>query len=192
LVNRKDLTGMVADKYLKHKRYFWIRPLVEAVNGIWINREQADFQALRSARDYLKAGYALGIAPEGTRSHTGALIPAKTGVAYLADKAGVPIVPVAIWGTEAAIAQVLRLRRPHVFIRFGPPFNLPKLQRGDRSDMLQSNTVLIMCRIAAMLPEQYHGVYQDHPCLREMQPAGLEKTPVQAQGATEGNDWPSP
>lgn len=166
-VERRDLTALVADKYLNNP---FISILVQAVGGIWINREAADLRALRLAREYLQAGHALGIAPEGTRSHTGGLIEGKTGVAYLAEKAGVPIVPVAIWGTEVAIHQVLRLKRAPVHIHFGKPFSLTASKRSDRGDRgaaLQRNTVRIMCQIAALLPERYHGVYAGHACLQE-------------------------
>lgn len=168
VIDRKDLTALITDKYVRH---ILIRPLVEAVRGIWINREEADVQALRTARNYLREGRALGIAPEGTRSTTGALLQAKTGVAYLADKAGAPILPVAIWGTETAAAQLKRLRRPAIHIHFGEPFMLPKLARDERSEALERNTDTIMCRIAVMLPPQYRGVYAGHPCLSDGQDA---------------------
>jgi len=162
LLERTDITSLVADKYQNN---LLLRPLVNAMHGIWINREQADFHALRQALDYLKSGGMLGIAPEGTRSRTGALIPAKTGVAYLAGRAGVLVVPAGIWGTEIAIAQLCRLRRPLIHIRFGEPFQLPPLERGDRSASLQENTDEIMCHIAALLPPAYRGAYADYPKL---------------------------
>ena len=168
LLERQDATGLVADKY-KSKPFF--RWLINLVNPIWINRESADFQALREAREYLQKGGLLGIAPEGTRSRTGALIQAKTGVAYLADRAKVPIVPIAITGTENAFGELGRLHRPLLTVRFGQPFTLPLLDRQDRSAALQRNTDEIMCRIAAMLPPQYRGVYADHPRLKEFLPA---------------------
>ena len=83
VVERQDLTALVADKY---KYYPFIAPVVYAVNGIWIHREDTDFHALRKATEYLRNGGILGIAPEGTRSTNRGLIEAKTGVAYLADK----------------------------------------------------------------------------------------------------------
>lgn len=162
---RDDITGLVADKYLKN---IWVRPLVEAVKGIWIHREDADFQALRAALQYLRSGGMLGIAPEGTRSHTGSLQLAKTGAAYLAQKAGVPVIPTAIWGTESAVAKLLRLQRPRIYVRFGAPFYLPPLDRDNRGRALQRDTDEIMCRIAALLPVKYRGVYAHHPRLREL------------------------
>ena len=80
LGKRRDMSALVADKY---KRNFLIRPLIVGVGGIWINREEADIQALREARQFLRNGGMLGIAPEGTRSRTGALDPGQ-------DRGGVP------------------------------------------------------------------------------------------------------
>jgi 1-acyl-sn-glycerol-3-phosphate acyltransferase len=160
LLERRDATSLVADTY---RHNFFVRWLVESVGGIWVNRQQADFQALRAARDYLQQGGILGIAPEGTRSRTGALRPAKTGVAYLAEKARVPILPIAITGTEDAFSRLLHLQRPRITVRFGDPFILPPLDPHDRSASLQRNTEEIMHRIAVMLPEKYRGAYADLP-----------------------------
>lgn len=162
LLDRKDATGLVADKYLKNP---FIRWLVNRVHGIWINRESADFHALRSAVEYLEQGGLLGIAPEGTRSRTASLSRAKTGVAFLADKASqsigspVSIVPVAISGTDRAFHALARLQRGRILVRVGEPFTLPMLQKRGRAETLQRNTNEIMSRIACMLPESYRGVY---------------------------------
>jgi 1-acyl-sn-glycerol-3-phosphate acyltransferase len=165
VIARPDTTGLVADTY---RANFILRPLIEAVHGIWLNRGEADLHALRAAREHLQKGGLLGIAPEGTRSTTGALMHAKTGVAYLADKAGTPIVPAAITGTEDAVDRLLHLHRPRLGMRFGKPFHLPPLERNDRSAGLQRNTDEIMCQIAALLPACYRGVYADHPRLQEL------------------------
>jgi 1-acyl-sn-glycerol-3-phosphate acyltransferase len=165
LMKRQDVTGLAADKYKKYPFFRWI---INAVHGIWLNREEADIEALKAARDHLLAGGALGIAPEGTRSLTGALIQAKTGTAYLADKARVPIVPVAISGTDKAVHELFRLHRPHIQVKFGAPFCLPPVERRSREADLQRNSDEIMCRIAALLPPEYRGVYADHPRLQEL------------------------
>lgn len=164
-ITRPDLTGLVADKYQKMPFFRW---LVNAVGGIWINRESADFNALRQACAYLQRGGLLGIAPEGTRSRSGALNAAKTGVAYLAARSEAPIIPIAIWGSEKVFRELKRLRRPQVHVRFGAPFRLPPLPPGERAAGLQRNTDEIMCRIAAMLPPAYRGVYAAHPRLQEL------------------------
>jgi 1-acyl-sn-glycerol-3-phosphate acyltransferase len=165
LLERQDISGLVADKYKKNPVF---RLLIDVVNGIYINRESSDFQALRAARNYLSEGHILGIAPEGTRARTGVLIPAKTGVAYLADKANVPVIPLAIYGTENAMAKVFRLQRPKITIHFSQPILFPPIARSNRDSAMQRNTDEIMCQIAAMLPAKYHGAYANHPRLQEI------------------------
>lgn len=164
-LERDDATTLVAKKHRRNTFYRW---LLNSVDGIWINRQEADFKALRAARKYLEEGGVLGIAPEGTRSSTGALIQGKTGVAYLADKANVPILPAAITGTDGAVPQILRLKRPRITFQVGELLYLPPLERTERDAALRRNTDELMCRIAAMLPERYRGVYQDHPRLQEL------------------------
>ncbi len=173
LIKRKDVTGLVAKKHQKNPLF---RYIVNSVGGIWLNREEADTHALRAAIEHLQRGGVLGIAPEGTRSSTGAMIPAKTGAAYLADRAGVPILPVAITGTYQGIQQLLHFHRPNIIVRFGKPFMLPKVPKENREKALKQNTDEIMCRIAAMLPPEYRGVYANHPRLREL----LEEEQIKA------------
>ncbi len=116
-----------------------------------------------------------GLAPEGTRTKTGGLARGKSGVAYIAQQSGAPILPMAHFGTERVVQGWLRLRRPIVTVRMGPPFRLPPLPAGDRSLGLRQQTDLVMCHIAALLPPEYRGVYADHLELRrllaESQPA---------------------
>jgi len=165
LIKRNDATGLVA---LKHKKNPVIRFVVENAKGIWINRDETDFMALKQARSQLKNGGLLGIAPEGTRTNDHQLIQAKPGVAFLADKSDAVIVPMAVTGTENSLKKVLTLQRPKVTVEFGEPFQLPPLDRKDRDVSLQRNTDEILCRIAAMLPEKYRGFYRNHPRLTEL------------------------
>jgi 1-acyl-sn-glycerol-3-phosphate acyltransferase len=166
---RKDVTALVAKKHQKNPLYRWI---VNSVGGIWLNRDDPDAHAIRTARDYLQNGGLLGISPEGTRSPSGKLILAKTGAAYLADVARVPIIPVAITGTHNGIRRALALQHPCLTIRFGKPFTLAPIDRRNRDAGLACNTDEIMCRIAAMLPTEYHGVYAGHPRLKELSEPG--------------------
>ena len=162
---RKDITALVADKYKKYPLFNWIL----TVGGIiWLDRDKADFGAFRLAADVLKSGVALGIAPEGTRSQTGQLQEGKPGTVLLAQKAKVPIVPVAITGTEEFFKRLLTLRWPQVKITFGPAFTLPPLDRANRDESLQKMTEEIMARIAILLPPKYWGFYKDNPRLQEM------------------------
>ena len=165
LAKREDLTGWVADKYRKIP----LMPLIiHWLDAIWLDREGSDISALKHAQAYLQEGHMLGIAPEGTRSPTGALIEGKKGVAYLAAKTGVPIIPGAVTGTEKMNREWLRMRRPSLTVRFGAPFTLPEMKRNSRDELLQQGTDEIMCRIAALLPSEYRGVYSNHPRLKAL------------------------
>lgn len=74
------------------------------------NRNAA-IRSLRQARDLLASGTHVWIAPEGTRSHTGELLPFKKGAFYLAFEAGLPILPVTLQGTRNVLpAQGIRSR----------------------------------------------------------------------------------
>jgi len=155
---RKDMTALIADDY-RSNPFFWI--ILQTGGAIWLDRTKADFSAFRQAVDLIKQGKVLGIAPEGTRSRVGELLEGKPGVLLLAARAGVPIVPVGITGTEVGMKKMLRLHWPEITVRFGKPFNLPPLSRENRDEAMRAATTEVMCQIAALLPEKYRGFYKD-------------------------------
>jgi len=155
---RSDITALITTKYLKQPLIKWF---AETAEGIWIDRDIADFSAIQAASKVLAQGLVLGIAPEGTRSKTGQLQEGKPGTIMLALKSGVPIVPIGITGTEDAFEKWKRLRRPHIIVRIGEPFTVPKFQPGQRSEELKRWTDILMRRIADLLPQQYRGFYAD-------------------------------
>ncbi|MBL7063017.1 MAG: 1-acyl-sn-glycerol-3-phosphate acyltransferase [Anaerolineae bacterium] len=143
----------------KHRRNPIYAPILAIVGSIWVRRGEVDRKALREALDVLKRGEVLGMAPEGTRARgTYALQKGKTGAAYLATRADVPIVPVGLTGTEQIKHNLPRLRRTRVRVVVGKPFRLPESGRV-RSQKLREYTDLIMHHIAELLPEEYRGEY---------------------------------
>lgn len=153
---RPDITALVTTKYQEKPFVKWFTNIAE---GIWINRDIADFSAIRKASEELAKGRALGIAPEGTRSMTSQMQEGKPGTIMLALKTGAPIVPVALTGTEDALKKLAHFRRPHITVTFGEPFTLPEFQPRHRSEELHRWTEILMRKIAVMLPEEYRGVY---------------------------------
>jgi 1-acyl-sn-glycerol-3-phosphate acyltransferase len=166
-INRWDMFVLIAEKWGKIGLVRWVG---KYFNFIFIDRFNPDIKALRKVISLMEKNNILVIAPEGTRSRTGALIEAKPGVSYLATKLNRPIVPVAITGTEDknVFGNLKRLRRSHITLTAGTPFTLPPLPRENRDEVLKKYTDEIMCRIAALLPEHYRGVYADHPRLKEL------------------------
>ena len=136
--------------------------LLRLANVIWVNRGHFDRAALRRGLQVLSEGGILGIAPEGRISLTGALEQGKTGTAFLARRADVPLLPVAITGTEKAAAEWRRLRRPQVSLTIGKPFRLEPEREGlSRKEQLRADADFIVIRLAGMLPPEYRGVYAD-------------------------------
>ena len=132
-----------------------LRRLVRFLGAIPVKRGEADRQLLRASDSLLKRGKILIIFPEGTRSKTAQLIQAHAGVGMIALRAGVPIVPVAINGSEHALKKF----RPCVTITYGEPMYLqPKGAKITKEDINEA-TETVMRRIASMLPESYRGIY---------------------------------
>ena len=137
---------------------------------MFIDRFNSDIGAIRATLRRLNQGQILTITPEGTRSKSGNLIEAKPGGIYLAWKAGVPILPVAITGCEDAVVKdrLKHLRRLHIHAVAGPSFTLSPLAGKDREALMQHYTDEVTCRIAALLPEGRRGVYAGHARLQEL------------------------
>lgn len=165
VLNRPDIIMVVAEKYEKYAIFRW---LVKSTNGMFVDRYNSDIHAIRETLRRLQQGQVFTITPEGTRSKSGNLIEAKPGGTYLAWKAGVPIVPVALTGTEDAVVveRLKHFKRLKVRIVAGKPFNLPPVKGKDRDAAMLQYTDEVMCRIAALLPPERRGVYTQHPRLK--------------------------
>jgi 1-acyl-sn-glycerol-3-phosphate acyltransferase len=82
--------------------------------------------AMKAIQHALEAGEAAAVYPEGTRRHGRDIGPLFDGTAYLAVKLGVPIVPVAVGGSEEILASGKKLPRLHrVSVRVGAPIHPP-------------------------------------------------------------------
>jgi len=102
------------------------RGFFEGIDAIPVDRHssRAAQESLEAALAVLRAGKAFGIYPEGTRSRDGRLYRGRTGVAWLALTAGVPVVPVGLRGTDE-VQPVGRSipRLAAVTVSFGRPID---------------------------------------------------------------------
>ena len=121
-------------------------------------------KALRWALNVLDRDGALMVFPEGARSRTGGLQPAKPGIGYLAFKSQAPILPIAVTGTEH-IPGYWRIAFPlcKIHVRIGQPFTLPAIEGRLSKEMLQQGADIVMERIAQLLPPEYRGHYSTTP-----------------------------
>lgn len=105
----------------------FIRSFLWLTDCIPVEQDAPDRRALRLSIQKLKAGDALVIFPEGTRSDHGKLRPFQLGPAMIAAEAKVPIVPCGLAGFYNAWKMEAPLPRPApVAIVFGEPF-VPEL-----------------------------------------------------------------
>jgi 1-acyl-sn-glycerol-3-phosphate acyltransferase len=167
ILDREDLIMPVAEKYKDHPLYGAIG---RAANAIWLNRFDADYSAFRQILDRMKQGGLLVIAPEGTRSKTEALQEGKMGVAFLASKSGYPVLPVAVTGTEdrGILENIKHFHRSKITATAADLLYIDIPKGAGREEAMRRATDEIMCQIGALLPENYRGVYADHPRLKEL------------------------
>jgi len=116
---------------------------------------------LKSARDALEKGLILGMFPEGGRSRDGKLRKGKPGSAVIASKTNVPILPVGIVGTDKIKGISWLWKRPGIVVNIGKPFKLPPNHSKMRKSQMQLLTAQIMREIAALLPPEYQGAYEE-------------------------------
>ena len=138
-----------------------------------VRRGEADLAALRAATELVKGGAMLVMFPEGTRSRTGGMTRGHPGTALIALRTGAPILPVAVTGSEAITWPWLFLKPRSVKcirVVIGEPFHLPPVERIN-SEAATEATAYIMRRIAALLPEQYRGVYAEAEQQAQQAPA---------------------
>jgi 1-acyl-sn-glycerol-3-phosphate acyltransferase len=89
---------------------------------------------------------------------------AKSGIAYMVEQTGVPVVPVGLVGTTEDFWQrAKRGERPQLEMRIGKPLTLPEItvKGNERHEARQQNADLVMRHLAGLLPEEYRGVYAE-------------------------------
>ena len=124
------------------------------VGSIPVSLERPDPGAIRRVLRMLEGGRVIGIFPEGPFSREGRLVPGQPGVAMIALRSGMPVVPAAIEGTyEALVRRRFYVPRRHpMSVRFGAPMHLGRARRrrvtrAEREDVTRN----IMAEIAALL-----------------------------------------
>jgi 1-acyl-sn-glycerol-3-phosphate acyltransferase len=135
---------------------------MRAFGAFPVRRNEADLSALRQAVRAMDAGLAVCIFPEGTRAAASArLREGWPGAALLAMRHDVPILPIAITGSQHMALPRLFLRpfrRYEITLTVGEPFRIPRPQRLN-AESTKAGTTMIMTRIAALLPPEYRGYY---------------------------------
>ena len=83
-----------------------LRAIVKGLHAFPVNRGSSDMAAMRTAMQVLREGHVLGIFPEGTRQQGGPVTNIETGVAVLALKSKVPLIPVLVGGKYTFFGRI--------------------------------------------------------------------------------------
>ena len=123
---------------------FWMN----AVGVIPVKRNSPDFSALKKSLNIVKSGDGLAIFPEGTRRLADkAFLDPEPGVGFLADKAGVPVIPAFVSGTYEALPKGVNKKinfGREILLRFGKEIHI------ERGKPYQETSNLIMASIAQL------------------------------------------
>lgn len=139
------------------QRYFFT-----ATGQVPIDRTGADSAtaALTTAARLLGEGRLVGIFPEGSRTRDGRLNRGRTGIARMAHRTGVPVVPCATVGVFDVAPPGTRVPRPRkVTLRFGEPLRFPDLGgRAPSAQELRDWTDALMAEIQRLSGQQASGI----------------------------------
>ena len=152
-ITKRQLRFMTKDSVWRVKT---LGALVNRLGGFPVNRGTPDREAMRRSLIALEQGNGLVLFPEGQRRSGPTVEALHDGVAYLAARAGVPIVPVGIAGSDAALAPGARFvkLRQRVTVEVGAPI-MP--QDGARGRIPRSAVRVLTADLEAELQRLYQA-----------------------------------
>ena len=129
-VTRRRVRFMGKDSLWKYR---WSGALFSSLGGFPVHRGTPDREALRLCEEAVRDGEPVVLFPEGTRQSGPEVRPLFEGASFVAARAGVPIVPVGIGGSEWAMPKGSRRIRPvKVVMVIGDPILPPPRPEGGR------------------------------------------------------------
>ena len=139
--------------------------------ALWIygfiptNRSKLNPSTIKMSKKVLRENDILGIFPEGDTEHDKLRQP-KSGVVYLSASSSAPIIPIGVYGLDKSLWHYLfKGVRPKITINIGKsfgPYKLPRNKEARESELIKIGDD-VMCRLAALLPNDAHGVYAKNP-----------------------------
>jgi 1-acyl-sn-glycerol-3-phosphate acyltransferase len=162
-VRWKRMRFMGKDTMWKNRQFGWI---ISALGAFPVTRGKADREAMRRAIHVLEMGDPLVLFPEGERKSGPVVQPLFDGAVYIAIKAGVPIVPVGIGGSERVMPKGSKFVYPRkVHIEIGPPIPPPVAPEGGRIPRraYKDQTELLHSELQRLFDKAMERVPWDYP-----------------------------
>ncbi|WP_315121008.1 lysophospholipid acyltransferase family protein [uncultured Clostridium sp.] len=140
---------------------------IKITKNITIKPNTADKEAISNIVKTLKRGNNVLIFPEGTRSRVGSMIEGKKGVVLIQKLSKATVIPMAMTGTEKLLPisekdmGSEKFQHAKVKVTIGKPIEAPSREEGEDKHQYEERTLNhFMYGIAALLPEEYQGVYK--------------------------------
>lgn len=145
------------------KAELWDRPFSRwfctSMGSFPVKRGEPDRSALENSLRVLEGGGLLGLFPEGTRQTGPVVQPCHGGVAWLAQRASAPVVPVAFAGTDEAMGLGASYPKPkRIWVRAGPPIDL-SVESGGHAGRRERDKATALLR--SELQSLYDGLRAD-------------------------------
>lgn len=129
-------TAFVSKKEIK--KFPLVAQWMFFLNCLFIDRDdmKQQMRIIKSCISYVKDGYSIYIAPEGTRNTADELLPFKEGSFRISHKTGCPVIPVCILNTEALFENALPwIKKGTIIIEFGNPIYPDTLEPDDKKHL---------------------------------------------------------
>ena len=150
----------IMQKELGIELHFLFAPMI--YGAILTDRNKVGPSTIKESIKSIKKGKILGIFPEGGITST-ELTKAKPGAIFIASKANTQILPVSISGGDNAWDDLLSGVRSRITVNIGKPFGPFDIKgsKEEKISKLEDYSQELMCRIAALLPDDRHGDYSN-------------------------------
>ena len=152
----------IMQKEMGIEAQFLFAPMI--YGAILTDRNKVGPSTIKESMKTIKKGKILGIFPEGGITSP-ILTEAKPGAVYLASMAKAKILPVSVRGASNAWGNIFRGVRSRIYINIGKSYGPIDISgtKSEKSKKIANCSKELMCRIAALLPEEKHGCFSGDP-----------------------------
>jgi 1-acyl-sn-glycerol-3-phosphate acyltransferase len=127
----REINYLARDTLFRVPLFGWV---LRKVNTVPVDREGGGAAGLKAVLDRLKANQAIILFPEGTRTKTGELQTARSGIGLVVIKTNAPVVPARVLGSFEAMSRAHSFPRPHkIIVCFGKPLDFSRFREEAQS-----------------------------------------------------------